>query len=75
MIVNDDSSIINQLGASLVDDARVIIYERHMFIVQATEFQNPRSFGINRQLYNDQHDRTCCGNFKVESCPAILLNL
>jgi hypothetical protein len=36
MIINDDSSIVNKLGASLTDDARVIIYDRHMFIVQAT---------------------------------------
>ncbi len=35
-IVNDDSSIINKLEASLTDDARVIIYDHHMFIVQAT---------------------------------------
>ncbi len=37
MIVNDDSSIVNKLETSLIDDARVIIYDRHMFIVQATE--------------------------------------
>jgi len=30
MIVNDDSSIINKLGALLTDNARVIIYDRHM---------------------------------------------
>ncbi len=36
-IVNYDSSIVNELGASLTDDARVIIYNCHMFIVQATE--------------------------------------
>jgi len=36
MIVNDDSSIVNKLGASLTDNARVVIYGRHMFIVQAT---------------------------------------
>jgi hypothetical protein len=35
-IINYTSSIINKLGASLTDDARVIIYDRHMFIVQAT---------------------------------------
>jgi hypothetical protein len=35
-IVNDDSSIVNKLEASLTDDARVDIYDRHMFIVQAT---------------------------------------
>ncbi len=35
-IINDDSRVINKLEASLTDDARVIIYDRHMFIVQAT---------------------------------------
>ncbi len=36
MIVNDYSRVINELEASLTDDARVFIYDRHMFIVQAT---------------------------------------
>ncbi len=36
-IVNDDSSVISKLETSLADDARVIIYDRHMFIVQATD--------------------------------------
>ncbi len=35
-IVNYASSSINKLKASLNDDARVIIYNRHTFIVQAT---------------------------------------
>jgi hypothetical protein len=35
-IVNDDSSVINKLETSLIDDARVIIYNHHMFIVQTT---------------------------------------
>jgi hypothetical protein len=35
-IVNDDSRVINKLEASLTDNARVVIYDRHMFIVQAT---------------------------------------
>ncbi len=35
-IVNYDSSVINKLGALLTDDDRVIIYDRHKFIVQAT---------------------------------------
>ncbi len=35
-IVNDDSRVVNKLEASLTDNARVIIYNRHMFIVQAT---------------------------------------
>ncbi len=36
-IVNDDSRVVNELEASLTDDARVIIYDCHMFIVQATD--------------------------------------
>ncbi len=35
-VVNYDSSIINKLETSLIDEARVIIYDHHMFIVQAT---------------------------------------
>ncbi len=35
-IVNYASSSVHVLKASLNDDARVIIYNRHMFIVQAT---------------------------------------
>jgi hypothetical protein len=37
LIVNDDSRVANKLEASLTDDARVVIYNRHMFIVQPTE--------------------------------------
>ncbi len=36
-IVNDDSRVINKLEALLTDNARVIIYDCHMFIVQATD--------------------------------------
>jgi hypothetical protein len=38
-IINDDSRVINKLEASLTDNARVVIYNRHMFIVQATGIQ------------------------------------
>jgi len=38
MLVNDDSKVVNKLEASLTDDARVVIYNCHMFIVQATSF-------------------------------------
>jgi hypothetical protein len=34
-IVNDDSRVINKLETSLTDDARVVIYDLQMFIVQA----------------------------------------
>ncbi len=36
MIVNDDTSIINKFEASLTDHTRVVIYNHHIFIVQAT---------------------------------------
>ncbi len=36
MIVNDDSKVVNKLETSLTVDARVVIYDRHMFIVQAS---------------------------------------
>ncbi len=35
-IINDDPRVVNKLEASLTDDARVVIYDHHMFIVQAT---------------------------------------
>jgi hypothetical protein len=45
-IVNDDSNIINKLETSLTDDARVIIYNCHMFIVQATGWPFKTTFKI-----------------------------
>ncbi len=39
MIVNDDSRVVTKLETSLADDARVIIYNRHMFIAQATDWR------------------------------------
>jgi hypothetical protein len=35
-IINDNSRVITKLETSLTDDARVVIYDHHMFIVQAT---------------------------------------
>ncbi len=36
IITNDDSSTINKLRASVTGNARVVIYDCHMFIVQST---------------------------------------
>ncbi len=36
-IVNYDSRVVNMLETSLTDDNRVVIYDRHMLIVQATD--------------------------------------
>jgi hypothetical protein len=41
MIINDSSSIVNKLETSLTDDTRVVIYDRHMFMVQATRLLIP----------------------------------
>jgi len=39
-IINDDSSIIIKWSSKLIDAARGVIYDRHMFIVQATGVYN-----------------------------------
>jgi hypothetical protein len=36
-IVNNDSRVTAKLETSVTDDTRVVIYDHHMFIVQATE--------------------------------------
>jgi hypothetical protein len=35
--LNDDSRVVSKLEASLTDYAGVVIYDCHMFIVQATD--------------------------------------
>ncbi len=40
-IINDNSSVVNKLETSLTDDTRVVIYDHHMFIVQATRLFVP----------------------------------
>jgi hypothetical protein len=35
-IINDDSSIVSERSSKLIDNARVVIYNGHMFIVQDT---------------------------------------
>ncbi len=38
-IVNVDSGVINKLETLLSKDARVVIYDRHMFIVHGTRYR------------------------------------
>jgi hypothetical protein len=45
-IVNDDSRVVNKLDAPHTDAARVIIYNRHMFIVQATAASTIKNYGF-----------------------------
>jgi hypothetical protein len=37
MIVNDESSVVIKWSFKFIDTARGVIYDRHMFIVQATD--------------------------------------
>ncbi len=54
MIINDDSSLVNKLESSVTDDARVIIYDRHMFIDHATGSYNFRAeLGLRSALPRD----------------------
>jgi hypothetical protein len=43
-IINDDSRANTKLETSLTDDASVVIYDRHMFIVQATGWKVGKAF-------------------------------
>jgi hypothetical protein len=50
-IVNYASSGVSELKASLNDDARVVIYNRHIFIVQATGSLNDNfTISLSRHL-------------------------
>jgi len=35
-IINDDSSVGNKWSFKLIDDTRVVMYDHHKFIIQAT---------------------------------------
>jgi hypothetical protein len=43
-IVNDDSSIVIKWSFKLIDAARGIIYDCHMFIVKATDYYSQYIF-------------------------------
>ncbi len=44
-IINDNARIVNKLDALLTDDARIVIYDRHMFIVQTTVLPGTNTVG------------------------------
>jgi hypothetical protein len=46
MIASYTSSIINNLEALLTDDASVVIYDRYVFIVQATGVKVLKCFSL-----------------------------
>ncbi len=45
-IINDDSRVVNKLEASVTDNAWVVIYDRLMFIVQATDLKTQKNLNI-----------------------------
>ncbi len=57
MIVNDDSRVINKLEASLTDDDRVVTYDYHMFLVQATDVISNLNFVVKqlKEMYETAH--------------------
>jgi hypothetical protein len=50
MIVNDDSSIVNKLETSLIDDATVIIDDHHIFMVRASVFTKFHIYALKKVL-------------------------
>jgi hypothetical protein len=52
MIVNNDSRVIDKLETSLTDEARVVTYDHHMFIVQATDVKKEQP---NKLKLIEQH--------------------
>jgi hypothetical protein len=44
MIVNDDSRVISKRSCKLIDDTRVVIYNRNVFAIQATWFNLKKNF-------------------------------
>ncbi len=55
-IVNDDSSVINKLQVSLTDYTRVIIYNRNLFIIQATGINDINLFFFTNKLIQKKQD-------------------
>jgi hypothetical protein len=51
MIIIDDSSIGSEQSVWLIDDARGVIYDHRMFIIQATGRQScPEKNGLARKM-------------------------
>ena len=64
-IVNDDARVVNKLKALLTDDARVVIYDCHIFVVQATAYV----FTTPHFLHNlrNWHNKLECVSLAIQS--------
>jgi hypothetical protein len=56
-IVNDDSRIISEQSFELIDDARGLIYDRRMFIIQSTGACTIKHFGF---VIHRRHGKLVC---------------
>jgi hypothetical protein len=67
-IVNDNSSIINKRSFKLIDDARVIIYDRNRFIIRATG-QNIQQLYFSLFVFYDQFMLHRTALKTIANCP------
>ncbi len=63
-IVNYASSSVNKLRASLNDNARVVIYDCHMFIVQATGGKSYNLYLYYVRFFKHQCYLDICGSLR-----------
>jgi hypothetical protein len=66
MILNDDSRVISKLETSLTDNARVVIYYRHMLIVQATGISDEEEMW--RQSQSSHFLKPYSRKFNINQC-------
>jgi hypothetical protein len=66
MIVNDDSRVVNKLETSLTDNARVVLYDHHVFIVQSTCCIHNNLFSSDlTNMYNKRVCSSLAGLFSL----------
>ncbi len=64
-IVKDDSSVISKGSFTLIDDPRVVIYDCHRFIIQATPLVGEAGLENNLSIapmdsINSEFDKQLC---------------
>jgi hypothetical protein len=70
-IVNDDSRVITKLETSLTEDTRVVIYDRHIFIVQATACV--MSPNMDKSSIQNLFVQYCCCDTVLLLCTVLVL--
>ncbi len=70
MIINDDSRVVSKWRFKLIDDARAIIYDRNMFIMQATGHQSLRQRTTYLTTHSNLYNKIV--NFEIYNCKKII---